>query len=257
MAICRITDILASIAAHAAVIGAVSVIRVAPSGNEERIEIPITFEIVEAADAASSPSSSAEVDVPSESNEPRESPDGESHPEDEPVEEDDDDASAYGNEAMEDECEAEYEDMVAEALTESPPSRQDSPPGSAPSQMMSAAPDDSAPLPPQPSSVKDADAPRRNEERAEIASDPVALNRIVPAYPRRARRLRHEGCVTLEIEVGADGSVSRAVVVMTSGHGELDAAAMSAVRTARFAPAAVGGASVSGRLRLTFEFRLK
>lgn len=99
--------------------------------------------------------------------------------------------------------------------------------------------------------------PQAQEERAQIVSDPVALNRVVPAYPRRARRLRHEGRVTVEIAVGTDGAVSQADVIETSGHRELDSAALSAVRTARFAPAAKGGVSVCGRLRLTFEFRLK
>ena len=42
-----------------------------------------------------------------------------------------------------------------------------------------------------------------------------------------------------------------------SGHAELDAAALGAVRTARFAPATAEGVSVSGRLRLTFDFRLR
>lgn len=95
------------------------------------------------------------------------------------------------------------------------------------------------------------------DERAQIVSDPVALNRIVPAYPRRARRLRHEGRVSVEIEVDADGSVSQTDIIESSGHRELDSAALSAVGTARFEPASKGGVSVCGRLRLTFEFRLK
>lgn len=95
------------------------------------------------------------------------------------------------------------------------------------------------------------------EERAQIVSDPVALNRIVPAYPRRARRLRHEGRVSVEIVVDADGFVSQTDIIESSGYRELDSAALSAVGTARFAPASKGGVSVCGRLRLTFEFRLK
>ena len=95
------------------------------------------------------------------------------------------------------------------------------------------------------------------EERARIVSDPVALNRIVPVYPRSARRKGHEGSVTVEISVAKDGIVSDAEVVMSSGFDELDAAALGAVRTARFAPATEDGVSVSGRLRLTFDFRLK
>ena len=95
------------------------------------------------------------------------------------------------------------------------------------------------------------------EERARIVSDPIALNRIVPVYPRSARRKGHEGSVTVEISVAADGSIAGAEVVASSGHAELDAAAIGAVRTARFTPANEDGVSVSGRLRLTFDFRLK
>ena len=95
------------------------------------------------------------------------------------------------------------------------------------------------------------------EERAKIVSDPVALNRIVPSYPRSARRKGHEGSVTVEITVAADGMVNGAEIVGSSGHAELDAAALDAARTARFAPATVDGVTVSGRLRLTFDFRLK
>ena len=42
-----------------------------------------------------------------------------------------------------------------------------------------------------------------------------------------------------------------------SGYGDLDSAAISAVRTAKFASATEDGVQVEGRLRLTFEFRLK
>ena len=93
-------------------------------------------------------------------------------------------------------------------------------------------------------------------ERARVVSDPVALNRIVPVYPRSARRKGHEGVVTVEISVAADGAVSDVALVSSSGHRELDEAASSAARSAHFAPATDNGECVSGRLRLTFDFRL-
>ena len=95
------------------------------------------------------------------------------------------------------------------------------------------------------------------EERAAVVSDPIALNRIVPVYPRTARRKGHEGVVTVAISVAEDGVVAHAEVVSSSGYEELDAAALSAVRTARFAPATSDGVSVRGELRLTFDFRLR
>ncbi len=95
------------------------------------------------------------------------------------------------------------------------------------------------------------------QEQSRINSEPRALNRIVPVYPRSARRRGREGVVTLEILVSDTGNVSEAVVVAGSGHKDLDAAAVSAVRTARFAPATEDGVHVHGRLRLTFEFKLR
>ena len=94
-------------------------------------------------------------------------------------------------------------------------------------------------------------------ERARVVSDPVALNRIVPVYPRSARRKGHEGCVTVELSVSESGEVSSAEIVSSSGHEELDASALGAVRTARFAPATEDGESVCGRVRLMFDFRLR
>ena len=96
-----------------------------------------------------------------------------------------------------------------------------------------------------------------SEERAKVVSDPVALNRIVPVYPRSARRRGHEGSVAVEIFVTEAGAVSSAEIVSSSGHAELDSAALGAVRTARFAPATTDGTAVGGRLRLTFEFKLE
>ena len=94
-------------------------------------------------------------------------------------------------------------------------------------------------------------------EQAKVMSDPVALNKIIPVYPRSARRKGHEGCVTVEISVAEDGHVSGAEIVASSGHAELDSAALGAVRTAKFAPATEDGTSVTGRLRLTFNFKLE
>lgn len=95
------------------------------------------------------------------------------------------------------------------------------------------------------------------EEKARVVSDPIALNQIVPKYPRSARRKGHEGAVTVAVAVAENGEVAQANVVSSSGHQELDAAALGAVRTAKFAPATENGTAVSGQLRLTIEFRLE
>ena len=94
-------------------------------------------------------------------------------------------------------------------------------------------------------------------EQAKVVSVPMALNRIVPVYPRSARRRGREGVVTVEISVSDSGEVSGVEVIAGSGHKDLDSAAVSAVRTARFAPATENGVRVHGSLRLTFEFKLR
>ena len=111
-------------------------------------------------------------------------------------------------------------------------------------------------------SVSDANAEEtaqanESQEQAKVVSDPAALNRIIPVYPRSARRKGHEGCVTVEILVEEDGHVSEAGIVSSSGHAELDSAALGVVRTARFAPATENGVAVRGRLRLPFNFKLE
>lgn len=95
------------------------------------------------------------------------------------------------------------------------------------------------------------------QEQAKVVSVPMALNRIVPVYPRSARRRGREGVVTVEILVSDSGEVSGVEVIAGSGYKDLDSAAVSAVRTARFAPATENGVRVHGSLRLTFEFRLR
>jgi protein TonB len=95
------------------------------------------------------------------------------------------------------------------------------------------------------------------QEQAKVVSAPMALNRIVPVYPRSARRRGREGVVTVEILVSDSGEVSGVEVIAGSGYKDLDSAAVSAVRTAHFSPAIENGVRVQGSLRLTFEFKLR
>ena len=99
--------------------------------------------------------------------------------------------------------------------------------------------------------------PTAHQEQSRILTDPRALNKIVPVYPRSARRRGREGVVMLEIAVSELGTVDEVAIIEGSGYKDLDSAAISAVRTARFEPATEDGNQVSGRLRLTFEFKLR
>ena len=93
--------------------------------------------------------------------------------------------------------------------------------------------------------------------QARIEAPPRPRRPIRPEYPRGARQRGEQGDVVVELRVGANGSVDAAEVVVTSGFADLDAAALRAVRAARFSPAESGGETVASTARMTLSFRLK
>jgi len=114
-----------------------------------------------------------------------------------------------------------------------------------------------APTPaPPPAAVVAAAPPPSHVSGALVAPRPLAEVCRAPAYPEDARRLGHEGEVTLRIDVARDGSVARLEVVASSGYAELDAAALDAVRVWRFEPARCGGRAVAHTVRLPLRFSL-
>lgn len=258
-----IADTVASLVAHGAVIGAVSAIHVWPVPQERSIEIPISFEVIEESGIASAPEAKNEAAPPF------------ARPEDdESVDEAFDDIDlALDDVAME---------AHQEAVIEEPDRMDVREQASGPNPVTHPKPDlelidagephvENEPQPepvsdetgedasgePTPDRMESGLASTGSEDRARIDPTPVAIGRIVPAYPRRARRRGHEGAVVVEIGVGGDGKVDDVAVVRSSGYDELDESAVAAVRTASFAPATEGGKGVRGRLRLTFEFKLR
>ncbi len=76
---------------------------------------------------------------------------------------------------------------------------------------------------------------------AETLHPPSPLINPAPIYPRLARRLGHEGVVTLEMTIGEDGLPQGVEVIESSGQRELDARALETVLTKwRFLPALQG-----------------
>lgn len=106
--------------------------------------------------------------------------------------------------------------------------------------------------PPQPATPPPV-APRQ----AAIDAPPRPRKAIKPDYPRGARARGEQGEVELEIEVGANGRVTSARVVHSSGYPELDGAALAAARGARFVPAKSGRKAVASTARLKLHFQLK
>lgn len=99
--------------------------------------------------------------------------------------------------------------------------------------------------------------PAAAPRQAHVDAPPRPQRAIRPDYPRAARQRGEQGDVVLEIDVAADGSVSSVRVATSSGFADLDAAALKAVKSARFSPAKSGDRAVASHARLTLSFKLK
>jgi protein TonB len=77
-----------------------------------------------------------------------------------------------------------------------------------------------------------------------------------PEYPRNALRNEETGTTTLKLLVGADGLVHDAVVQQSSGHLDLDRAAL-VLNHCRFAPATRGGKPVDFWQPMQFVWKLQ
>jgi len=79
---------------------------------------------------------------------------------------------------------------------------------------------------------------------------------VAPMYPVYARRKGHEGDVLVEGVIVENGSVRDCRLIRSSGHDELDRAALQAMLRARFNPARIAGFAIKKTVRLPFSFRL-
>ncbi len=88
------------------------------------------------------------------------------------------------------------------------------------------------------------------------ADGPRFLKRVVPAYPRMARRLGREGRVLLRLVIDEAGRLVDAEVVEKAGFG-FDREAMEAVRRSVFLPARENGIPVRSETLLAVRFVLE
>jgi protein TonB len=86
---------------------------------------------------------------------------------------------------------------------------------------------------------------------------PRILEKVKPAYPEQARRLRRTGVVTLRFLVDAEGRVRQPKVVEAAPAGLFEDSALAAVRRWRFAPAMRQGRPVAVWLILPVRFTLE
>lgn len=112
-----------------------------------------------------------------------------------------------------------------------------------------------------PASTPAAQTDNKREDAGENAIvgaryDAAALNNPKPHYPLAARRRGIEGQVLLVALVKADGSCAQVTIKQSSGHGELDTAALETVRRWRFIPARRGDTAVESWVEVPITFRL-
>ena len=85
----------------------------------------------------------------------------------------------------------------------------------------------------------------------------ITSTHTIPPYPPLGVRLAHEGTTRLKIAVDEQGNVVSAEVVQSSGHDELDIAAVAWVKAHwRYQPAMEAGHAVSGTTEAVVTFRL-
>jgi TonB family protein len=85
---------------------------------------------------------------------------------------------------------------------------------------------------------------------------PVSLSVIKPVYPSICAKMNAEGIVMLNVLVDKNGNVARMMVLKSSGYEALDAAAMQALKEARFNPAMQGDKPVAVWVSYPVVFKL-
>jgi protein TonB len=77
-----------------------------------------------------------------------------------------------------------------------------------------------------------------------------------PEYPRNALRNEYTGVVTLALLIGLDGKVSDAKIEQSSGHKELDQAALAGLSLCKFKPATLNGQAQKSWAKLQYAWNL-
>jgi periplasmic protein TonB len=90
----------------------------------------------------------------------------------------------------------------------------------------------------------------------EPPTKPKLKSEVSPDYPEIAKQNNWEGRVVVLARINESGEVEDASVAKSSGHPELDDAAVAAVKRARFEPATRDGKPVAGTVRVPISFSL-
>jgi TonB family protein len=87
-------------------------------------------------------------------------------------------------------------------------------------------------------------------------TEPVPINSLEPDYPFRARKKGLEGVVVLNVVVSNLGEPVSCQISDSSGHKDLDNAALDTVLSSSFYPGTENGENIESTLRISIRFRL-
>jgi protein TonB len=88
-------------------------------------------------------------------------------------------------------------------------------------------------------------------------SDAVAIVRIPPIYPRRAKMLRKEGFVKLKLFISKEGLVIKAIILESQPRKLFDQAALQSVHSWKFRPKYVNDKPIEQTAIQVVEFKLR
>ena len=101
-------------------------------------------------------------------------------------------------------------------------------------------------------------SPPQSTAPSDASATGLAYTHTTPPYPEMARKLTEQGTVTLQMTISAQGDVTAATVMQSSGFADLDQAAVSWVQQHwRYKPAMQNGQAVPSQAQAAVKFDLK
>ena len=94
-------------------------------------------------------------------------------------------------------------------------------------------------------------------DQGEVDQMPIAILKIEPIYPYRAKRLNINGKVDVKFLVNEQGCVSRIQILKSTPPGIFDQSVRRSLASWRFAPGKLSGSAVSTWVITTIEFKLE
>ncbi len=93
-------------------------------------------------------------------------------------------------------------------------------------------------------------------EKTALVTEPIPLGSIEPEYPFRARKKGLEGIVIMNVIISKYGEPVSCYITDSSGHKDLDNAALDTVMSSYFQPGTVNGEEMESLLVISISFKL-